>query len=405
MIKNFQVKKYFLFNALNLIGFIINFGLLYYLNLFLLDELFGIFFITYTILNTVTFSLQPIAYHIIKEISLKNEQSQEYFITKTINTFFIINLVITSVLIIFIFFFNQFKNIESYYLYIGLFLSISGYIFYDILRAILEGLNKIVFSAFFFILNNFIKLCLILFVITYFTPVYFIFYSIFLAFIIVSIGQSFILKKYFKFELFNKINNSVIDLKKLFFAYLFYFFMLIMINFDLIICYFIFDKKTLAVYASSSILAKSINTLFNPIYRIFIPIFSLKDNNELLTNKITSKKYSLFFLILILLFLIGFILIKDFYLNSNFVFKNMNYEIFEITTYSIFPLLIYRFILLKGYSTGDLKSIVYAIFPMSFFIFATIYFQPDILSFSKFFLIFSLILPIYYWSLNSKKKY
>jgi hypothetical protein len=105
MIKNFQVKKYFLFNALNLIGFIINFGLLYYLNLFLLDELFGIFFITYTILNTVTFSLQPIAYHIIKEISLKNEQSQEYFITKTINTFFIINLVITSVLIIFIFFF------------------------------------------------------------------------------------------------------------------------------------------------------------------------------------------------------------------------------------------------------------------------------------------------------------
>ena len=46
MIKNFQVKKYFLFNTLNLIGFIINFGLLYYLNLNLLDELFGIFFIS-----------------------------------------------------------------------------------------------------------------------------------------------------------------------------------------------------------------------------------------------------------------------------------------------------------------------------------------------------------------------
>ena len=62
--------------------------------------------------------------------------------------------------------------------------------------------------------------------------------------------------------------------------------MLLIINFDLIVCYFIFDKQTLAIYASSSIIAKSINTIFNPIYRIFIPLLSSGyDENSIFENK------------------------------------------------------------------------------------------------------------------------
>ena len=68
MIKFSQINKYFKYNILNLIGFSINFALIYYLNMFLEDEAFGIFFLTYTIMNTVTFSFQPIAYYIIKKL-------------------------------------------------------------------------------------------------------------------------------------------------------------------------------------------------------------------------------------------------------------------------------------------------------------------------------------------------
>ena len=179
MIKFSQINKYLKYNILNLIGFSINFTLLYYLNMFLEDEAFGIFFLTYTVMNTVTFSFQPIAYYIIKEISLKNKDNKKKFIVLVTNLFFKINLIITFILILFIFLINQIGIINSHYLYISLILSISGYAFYDLMRAVLEGLNRISVSVYFFILNNKIKFLLIIIATILFNSVYPIFYSIF----------------------------------------------------------------------------------------------------------------------------------------------------------------------------------------------------------------------------------
>ena len=214
------------------------------------------------------------------------------------------------------------------------------------MRAVLEGLNRITVSVYFFILNNIIKFFLVIFATILFNSVYPIFYSIFYLYII-SIFQGVILNKFVKFDFFGKFELSFINLKRLSLAFLFYFFMLLIINFDLIICYFIFDKQTLAIYASSSIIAKSINTIFNPIYRIFIPLLSSGyDENSIFENK-KNKDSIILFSFLFLLILIVFIFSKDFYLNSNFVFQNLDRNIFLFSTYSIFPILIYRFILSK----------------------------------------------------------
>ena len=403
MIKSSQINKYLKYNILYLIGFSINFALLYYLNMFLEDEAFGIFFLTYTIMNTVSFSFQPIAYYIIKEISLKNKNNKKKFIVLVTNFFFKINLIITFILILFIFLINQIGIINSHYLYISLILSISGFAFYDLMRAVLEGLNKITLSVYFFILNNIIKFSLIIIVTTLFNTVYPIFYSIFFSFVIITIFKGFILSRSIKFNFFKKFKYSFIDLKRLSLAFLFFFFMLLIINFDLIICYFIFDKQTLAIYASSSIIAKSINTIFNPIYRIFIPLLSSGyDGNPAFENK-KNKDSVILFCFLVISILIIFTFFKDFYLDSNFVFKNLDSSIFLFSTYSIFPILIYRFILLKGYTSDNFKGIIYALIPMIFFLFFVIYMKPDILSFSKYFFGFSIILPIYFWSFSSKK--
>ena len=403
MIKFSHINKYFKYNILNLIGFSINFALLYYLNMFLDDEAFGIFFLTYTVMNTVTFSFQPIAYFIIREISLKNKDNKKEFIVYVTNLFFKINLIITFVLIFFIFLINHIGIINSNYLYISLILSISGYAFYDLMRAVLEGLNRITVSVYFFILNNIIKFSLVITATILFNSVYPIFYSIFFTFIIISIFQGVVLNKFVKFDFFGKFEPSFINLKRLSLAFLFYFFMLLIINFDLIICYFIFDKQTLAIYASSSIIAKSINTIFNPIYRIFIPLLSSGyDENSLFEHK-KNKDSIIIFSFLVLLILIIFTLFKDIYLNSNFVFQNLDSNIFLFSTYSIFPILIYRFILLKGYSSENFKGIIYALLPMTFFLIFVIYMEPDILTFSKYFFGFSFILPIYFWLFSSKK--
>jgi len=403
MIKFSQINKYLKYNIFYLIGFSINFALLYYLNMFLEDEAFGIFFLTYTIMNTVSFSFQPIAYYIIKEISLKNKNNKKKFIVLVTNLFFKINLIITFILILFIFLINQIGIINSHYLYISLILSISGFAFYDLMRAVLEGLNKITLSVYFFILNNIIKFSLIIIVTTLFNTVYPIFYSIFFSFVIITIFKGFILSRSIKFNFFKKFKYSFIDLKRLSLAFLFFFFMLLIINFDLIICYFIFDKQTLAIYASSSIIAKSINTIFNPIYRIFIPLLSSGyDGNPAFENK-KNKDSVILFCFLVISILIIFTFFKDFYLDSNFVFKNLDSSIFLFSTYSIFPILIYRFILLKGYTSDNFKGIIYALIPMIFFLFFVIYMKPDILSFSKYFFGFSIILPIYFWSFSSKK--
>ena len=403
MIKFSQINKYLKYNIFYLIGFSINFALLYYLNMFLEDEAFGIFFLTYTIMNTVSFSFQPIAYYIIKEISLKNKNNKKKFIVLVTNLFFKINLIITFILILFIFLINQIGIINSHYLYISLILSISGFAFYDLMRAVLEGLNKITLSVYFFILNNIIKFSLIIIVTTLFNTVYPIFYSIFFSFVIITIFKGFILSRSIKFNFFKKYKHSFIDLKRLSLAFLFFFFMLLIINFDLIICYFIFDKQTLAIYASSSIIAKSINTIFNPIYRIFIPLLSSGyDGNPAFENK-KNKDSVILFCFLVISILIIFTFFKDFYLDSNFVFKNLDSSIFLFSTYSIFPILIYRFILLKGYTSDNFKGIIYALIPMIFFLFFVIYMKPDILSFSKYFFGFSIILPIYFWSFSSKK--
>ena len=405
MIKFLQINKYLKYNILNLIGFSINFALLYYLNMFLEDEAFGIFFLTYTIMNTVTFSFQPIAYYIIKEISLKKKDDKKKFIVLVTNLFFKINLIITFILIIFIFLVNQIGIIKSYYLYISLILSISGYAFYDLMRAVLEGLNKITVSVYFFILNNIIKFSLIIIATVLFNSVYPIFYSIFFTFVVITIFQGVILRRFIEFNFLKKIKHSFIDLKRLSLAFIFYFFMLLIINFDLIVCYFIFDKQTLAIYASSSIIAKSINTIFNPIYRIFIPLLSSEYDENFIIEKKKNKDSIILFSFLVLLILIVFTFSKDFYLNSNFVFQNLDRNIFLFSTYSIFPILIYRFILLKGYSSDNFKSILYALLPMMFFLFFVVYMKPDILLFAKYFLGFSFILPIYFWLFSSKKRF
>ena len=273
------------------------------------------------------------------------------------------------------------------------------------MRAVLEGLNRITESVYFFILNNIIKFSLIIIATILFNSVYPIFYSIFFTFVIIAIFQGVILSRFIKFNFFKKYKHSFIDLKRLSLAFLFYFFMILIINFDLIICYFVFDKQTLAIYASSSIIAKSINTIFNPIYRIFIPLLSSGyDENSSFENK-KNKDSIILFSFLVLLILIIFTFSKDFYLNSNFVFQNLDSNIFLFSTYSIFPILIYRFILLKGYSSNNFKGIMYALIPMIFFLFFVIYMKPDILLFSKYFFGFSFILPIYFWLLSSKKRF
>jgi hypothetical protein len=273
------------------------------------------------------------------------------------------------------------------------------------MRAVLEGLNRITESVYFFILNNIIKFSLIIIATILFNSVYPIFYSIFFTFVIIAIFQGVILSRFIKFNFFKKYKHSFIDLKRLSLAFLFYFFMILIINFDLIICYFVFDKQTLAIYASSSIIAKSINTIFNPIYRIFIPLLSSGyDENSSFENK-KNKDSIILFSFLVLLILIIFTFSKDFYLNSNFVFQNLDSNIFLFSTYSIFPILIYRFILLKGYSSNNFKGIMYALIPMIFFLFFVIYMKPDILLFSKYFFGFSFILPIYFWLLSSEKRF
>ena len=126
-------------------------------------------------MNTVTFSFQPIAYYIIKEISLKNKVNKKEFIVLVTNLFFKINLIITFVLIFFIFLINHIGIINSKYLYISLIFSISGYAFYDLMRAVLEGLNRITVSVYFFILKNIIKFFLVIFATILFNSVYPIF--------------------------------------------------------------------------------------------------------------------------------------------------------------------------------------------------------------------------------------
>ena len=174
-------------------------------------------------MNTVTFSFQPIAYYIIKEISLKKKDDKKKFIVLVTNLFFKINLIITFILIIFIFLVNQIGIIKSFYLYISLILSISGYAFYDLMRAVLEGLNKITISVYFFILNNIIKFSLIIIATILFNSVYPIFYSIFFTFIVITIFQGVILRRFIEFNFIKKFKHSFIDLKRLSLAFIFYF--------------------------------------------------------------------------------------------------------------------------------------------------------------------------------------
>ena len=72
---------------------------------------------------------------------------------------------------------------------------------------------------------------------------------------------------------------------------------------------------------------------------------------KILYLRTKNKDSIILFSFLVLLILIVFTFSKDFYLNSNFVFQNLDRNIFLFSTYSIFPILIYRFILLKGYSS------------------------------------------------------
>ena len=159
------------------------------------------------------------------------------------------------------------------------------------------------------------------------------------------------------------------------------------------------------MYSSSLVIAKGVLVFFNPLMKIFIP-FSMSGENNLSFLK-SKKTYNIIKLYLILLFFIGVFLIifTDFYLNSELKFKNTDSYIFKMALISIFPLSIFRLMVMKDFTKFREHRIIYIVVPIIAYIIYIIMSNLSIYDFSRSFVFLSFFVLLYYFVISFLYKF
>ena len=399
-------KKFLFFLTSIFFGFVFNFGLIYFANFFLDNISFGSFYLSLTFLNIAIFAFQPFSFIVIRKLSsVKNIRLQNELARYFANFVISYSLLILSFSIILIFFINFIFNITAIYLYIFLILSVFTYFSSEILRNILEAKKMLYQLSFYFLLLCVSKFIIAILLIFYIRTAYsgvlgiwissFIILIIFFSYFIKKIGLKFITSlkvKYFKF-------------KETIFIVIFYFLIFLLLNLDIVLCYFIFDQATLGTYSASAAIAKGVLVFFNPFMKIFIP-FSMSEKSNF-ENKKGKKILNIASLYMILLFIIAliFLLFGNYYLESDYIFKNTDNYLFKLITISIFPLSIFRIMVMRDFSKFKENRIFYVIIPIILYIIFISANNFDIYGFAKSFMFLSFFVLIYYSTISFLNKF
>ena len=395
--KTDNFKKFIFFFTSIFIGFVFNFGLIYFANFFLDNISFGAFYLSLTFLNLVIFAFQPFSFIVIRKLSLIDSiKSQNELARYFINFVISYSLIILFFSLILLFFINFLFNITAIYLYIFLILSALTYFSTEILRNVLEA-KKMLYqlSLYFFLLcaSKFIIAILFIFYIrTAYSGVFGIWISsliifiIFFSYFVRKINLKFLASlkiKYFKF-------------KETIFIAIFYFLIFLLLNLDIVLCYFLYDKTTLGTYSASAAIAKGVLVFFNPFMKIFIP-FSMEGKSS--SKKIKYKNFfNIVVLYLCILFVIGiiFLIFGNYYLESAYSFRNTDNYLFNLITISIFPLSIFRIMVMRDFSKFKENKIFYVLIPIILYIVYVTVNSFDIYDFTKSFVFLSFFVLIYY---------
>ena len=99
-----------------------------------------------------------------------------------------------------------------------------------------------------------------------FSGIFGILISTLLSLIIIS----YILVKDYNFVFKFNIHNKLANLRVLVITCCFYFITILIINLDIFLAYFLFDKNILSKYAASIVIGKSLIVFFNPFMKFFI---------------------------------------------------------------------------------------------------------------------------------------
>ena len=383
---NFEKYVYFFF--FTSISFIFNFLLIYFANFYLTSEFFGIFYLGLTILNISIFSFQPVSYFFIRQISyIKDDKLQNTLSNNFLNFLLSINLSICTIILLIIFGLNFFLNLKSFYLLLILCSLIFINYQFEISRNFLEAKKnfKGVANIFLFwsVTKFFISCFLIYNLQKSFSGIFGILISTLLSLIIIS----YILVKDYNFVFKFNIHNKLANLRVLVITCCFYFITILIINLDIFLAYFLFDKNILSKYAASIVIGKSLIVFFNPFMKFFI---SNKDEKFLNLDYLN--------LILITLFLILFILIilSQFYLNTKYTLIGTNIEIYYLSLFSSSLICIFRFLAIKEYTLRNEKAIFFMLVPLIIFITFIYKMNINYIDLAKYFLYFSIIVLLYF---------
>ena len=149
---------------------------------------------------------------------------------------------------------------------------------------------------------------------------------------------------------------------------------------------------------------------FTKLNEIIITGLDEKNNEQMINNLsfLKSKKtYNIIKLYLILLFFIGVFLIifTDFYLNSELKFKNTDSYIFKMALISIFPLSIFRLMVMKDCTKFREHRIIYIVVPIIAYIIYIIMSNLSIYDFSRSFVFLSFFVLLYYFVISFLYKF
>tara|TARA_Y100000590_G_scaffold166989_1_gene191219 strand:+ start:16973 stop:18232 length:1260 start_codon:yes stop_codon:yes gene_type:complete len=401
-----DLKKFVFFFSTIIFGFGFNFVLIYFANYFLDTISFGTFYLSLTVLNVAIFAFQPFSFIVIRKLSFENKIAIQNKLSR-----YFVNLVISyslSVLffsIIFLLVLFSLYNIQSVYLYFFLILATTTYFSSEILRNILEAKKMIYQLSLYFFFWCLLKFLLAAFLIFYIKTTFSGIMGIWLGSIIIFCSFFYYFTKEIDLKFSISFKVKYFQLKETIYVTIFYFLIFLLLNLDIILCYFLYTKQILGMYSSSLVIAKGVLVFFNPLMKIFIP-FSMSGENNLSFLK-SKKTYNIIKLYLILLFFIGVFLIifTDFYLNSELKFKNTDSYIFKMALISIFPLSIFRLMVMKDFTKFREHRIIYIVVPIIAYIIYIIMSNLSIYDFSRSFVFLSFFVLLYYFVISFLYKF
>ena len=397
---NYQSKdlnKFVFFFVTVIVGFIFNFGLIYFANFHLENISFGTFYLSLTLLNITIFAFQPFSFIVIRKIAnTKNLKTQNKLIKYFINLIISYSLTGLFFSLFFLTITHFIFNFDSIYLYYFLLLAGATYFSSEILRNILESKKMIYQLGLYFFLWCFLKFFISAIFIYYIRTAFSGVLGIWLSSLIIFILFFFYFVKKVKLKFLISLKLKYFELRETINVLFFYFLIFLLFNLDIILCYFFYEKEVLGIYSASSVLAKGVIVFFNPFMKIFIPFsMNLKKIKKKKINNIVS-------LYLFILFLIGifFLLFGETYLNSDYKFKNTDDTLFKFITISIFPLSVFRIVAMQDFAKFRESKIFYLIIPIILYTTIVSIANFDIYNFSKSFVFLSFFVLIYYFIIS-----